>query len=366
MTWPEWDSESNQPTKEKVNAAGAFLLAAPPFRPLEMRRARSTIDAWRREHQGLIPAFRKLIDEAATHITDPVLIGARLKRLPTIEDKLSRYRKIPLADLQDIAGTRVIVPTREQVIALAAALPRKANGFERIDTSEYMKRPKRSGYAGVHFIYQYHASGADDATMDGLKIELQVRTQRQHYWATTIEVVGMFRDEMLKAGKGDSDWLRLFVLAGSAIARSEGGRVGTNVPQDPAEFDAEFRTLKTKLNAFNKLSAYTVAERSGMFGDGDTPQFYVMTFNLLTKEVEIATFPPQSVGKALNRYRLKEEEHQGDSNFDTVFVGSDSVQELREAYPNYFADTKGFVESIYTEGEIAGFLATLEAEGLAQ
>jgi hypothetical protein len=58
-------------------------------------------------------------------------------------------------------------------------------------------------------VYKFRGSG-EEAVYNGRRVEVQVRTQLQHSWATAVEAVGLFRREDLKAGRGDLDWLRLF------------------------------------------------------------------------------------------------------------------------------------------------------------
>src|SRR5690606_27307562 len=76
---------------------------------------------------------------------------------------------------------------------------------------DYINDPKLDGYRSHHIVFCFNAKG-DRAEYDGRRIELQIRTQLQHAWATAVEAVGLFRDEDMKAGEGDENWLRLFKL----------------------------------------------------------------------------------------------------------------------------------------------------------
>ena len=107
-----------------------------------------------------------------------------------------------------------------------------------------MRAPKKSGYRSVHLVYSYQAESDDDPLVDGLAVELQIRTQLQHTWATANEVVGTFLREDLKSGKGNPDWLRFFVLAGAVIGRREGMPFGRHVPQNERTMDQEFRRIR--------------------------------------------------------------------------------------------------------------------------
>jgi ppGpp synthetase/RelA/SpoT-type nucleotidyltranferase len=82
---------------------------------------------------------------------------------------------------------------------LASGLKHKLVGQD-----DYIANPKFSGYRGIHLVYSYFSDRKE--TFNGLKIEIQIRTQLQHAWATAVEIVGFFRRELLKSGEGDHVW----------------------------------------------------------------------------------------------------------------------------------------------------------------
>jgi hypothetical protein len=163
--------------------------------------------------------------------------------------------------------------------------------------------------------------------------------------------VGTFRGEELKSGQGDAEWLRFFTLAGSALARIEGTAIGKNVPVTPSAFDAEFSTLKAKLKVYGKMGAYTVVPN---LRQGSNPDFryFVLSFELRSRRVSIWGFTPDQIGEAMLTYRRVEALHMNDSDFDTVLVSAGSLDELTEAYPNYFGETVTFLGSIYSPDEL--------------
>lgn len=91
----------------------------------------------------------------------------------------------------------------------------------RLPIRDYVAHPATGGYRGLHLVYTYRSQGEDDRNIDGLRIELQIRSKAQHVWATAVEIVGTFRGESLKSGEGDPEWLEFFRLAGEAAAMSE-------------------------------------------------------------------------------------------------------------------------------------------------
>ena len=45
-------------------------------------------------------------------------------------------------------------------------------------------------------------------------------------------------------------------------------------------------------------------------------------------------------------YEKLEIQHRNDKNIDVALVSSKSIDELKQAYPNYFADTEFFIENL--------------------
>ena len=86
-------------------------------------------------------------------------------------------------------------------------------------SKDYIANPKDDGYRSVHLIYQYKNNRAPD--YEDLSIELQLRTRRQHAWATAVETMGTFLGQALKSGRGDSQWRDFFTKASAALATIE-------------------------------------------------------------------------------------------------------------------------------------------------
>ena len=65
-----------------------------------------------------------------------------------------------------------------------------------------MTQPRDSGYRAVHLWTRY----------DGLRVEVQLRTQMQHAWAINVENLSLVTGTDYKSGAGSPDvhtWLRL-------------------------------------------------------------------------------------------------------------------------------------------------------------
>ena len=117
--------------------------------------------------------------------------------------------------------------------------------------------PRPSGYRGMHLIYSYRANRKH--ALDGLNVEIQIRTSLQHQWATAVETVGTFTGEALKSGGGEEDWLRFFVLRSSRIAHVEGLPTVQGTPEDPDSLRRELREVAGRVRAEESLESFQSA-----------------------------------------------------------------------------------------------------------
>ncbi|MDX5299682.1 MAG: RelA/SpoT domain-containing protein, partial [Gammaproteobacteria bacterium] len=76
-----------------------------------------------------------------------------------------------------------------------------------IDKYDYIKRPKSTGYRGIHDVYSYDVNSKNGDKYRGLLIEIQYRTLVQHAWATAVEVIGFITENQPKFQQGDQRYL---------------------------------------------------------------------------------------------------------------------------------------------------------------
>lgn len=141
-------------------------------------------------------------------------VSSRLKRVPTIVDKLVREPTMSLANMQDIGGCRAILPTIADIRGVEKRLSqRKSRARELVDTRDYIAAPKATGYRGVHVIMRYHER----------LIEFQLRSPFMHQWALAVENLTNRYDEDYKGAWNDTitPWL---ALVSEAMALEELGR----------------------------------------------------------------------------------------------------------------------------------------------
>ena len=299
------------------------------------------IDNWRSSHNYPLNIFQDGLRKRAKPIYKDCIIAQRTKRFSSILSKLRRFKTMRLSMMQDIGGCRAIMANVKQVEKLVQNCKTSDIKHKLQHEDDYIFKPKPSGYRGVHLIYRYNGR---KTVYNGLKIELQIRSDIQHAWATAVETVGMFTQQALKSSQGEKDWLRFFALMGAACAVMENTNLVPDTPTDITVLKAELNGYFQQLDVENHLHTYGTAlqELEDYEADADA-HYYLLTLDPLTKKLDIVGYKAEDIKKASEDYLTKEKSIQGTGK-DAVLVSVDSIAALRKAYPNYFLDTNMFIE----------------------
>lgn len=152
------------------------------------------------------------------------LIVQRLKKMQSIKRKL-KYNDLlsnKLSHMQDIGGCRVILPDNNNVFTLKKVLEESRWKQKLIRTNDYITSPKKTGYRGIHLIYECNSK--NNSSYNGMNVEIQLRTKLQHTWATAVETIDTFTGSELKSNKGKDEWKRFFALMSSLFALEENSK----------------------------------------------------------------------------------------------------------------------------------------------
>ncbi|MGL4766590.1 MAG: RelA/SpoT domain-containing protein [Formosimonas sp.] len=300
----------------------------------EQKEAFDILVNWRASHaypmQTVLNQFRR----KAFFVDSTALVAQRLKRTPSIIAKLKR-EKMELDRVDDIAGCRAILSDIDAVYALRDAMLHSKTKNKLKRERDYIKSPKNSGYRGVHLVYSYQGGKVEYL---GLPVELQIRSKIQHSWATAVEVVGTFLQEPLKSGIGDEEWLYFFKLVGDAFYSLETGQRHEHI--------AELNQLYLQMQVSEKLTAFSVATNMIAAPKSTSWDFYIVILDIEHRKVRAIPFDDNDWDRANKLYANYEEEFKNDPTKDVVLVSTDSVDGLKRAFPNYFADTVEFMKNL--------------------
>lgn len=324
-----------QYSKSAVNRAGEYLTNE---HSVDHDEAKQILDNWRACHASPLNSFQRSLRLKLNKIDNDALVSQRLKRTPSILSKLKRNPKMRLARMQDIGGIRAVVKSMQDVRELEQSYKKGTSVFSVVQGGkDYINYPKDSGYRSVHRVFK---------CKNGFSIELQIRTQVQHAWATAVETMGTFLDYSLKSSEGPEKWLQFFALASSAFSILESTPRVPNFEHlsDQETFEELLREEK-ELNVLSKLSGFRVAANH-IKNDNRKGVYHLITLDLDRRMANIQSFEKRMIDRANKQYSIKEEEIRNGKNLQVVLVTSESLHALKKAYPSYFLDSQNFAKQI--------------------
>lgn len=174
------------PTKSAVRKAGSGIrrFARGEIDTIQFSQCIDVLVAYRAQFATPLEEFQTQLLELQEHAGIQVETTQRLKRIPTILDKLVREPGLDLSRMQDIGGCRCVLQTLDELYALRALVREKWVCTE----SDYVSQPRESGYRAIHLVVDFN----------NVKIELQLRTLVMHQWAQTVEAFSGVLGENLK------------------------------------------------------------------------------------------------------------------------------------------------------------------------
>lgn len=202
-------------TASQVNKAGRMIRklfegTANPSRE-QIRDAIEVLVAFRAAHSTpLVTANNGLRSMVRSEGCADVKVSQRLKRVPTIIDKLQREPTLPLAKMQDIGGVRAVLNSIDEIRRVEGRLKKRRPV---VRYNDYIAQPRLSGYRGVHVVVEYGERN----------IEVQLRTPVMHDWAVTVERISGNSGENYKQD-GDHPVQEFLAVASQAMALEEEGR----------------------------------------------------------------------------------------------------------------------------------------------
>lgn len=325
-------------SKTRVNKAGQSIRDGN-----ETPEDISVIENWRAAHNKILNDWQATLRWRCKR--KPIIFAQRLKRRATIYDKLKRQPDMQLSRMHDIAGCRLIFKDIKQLHRYRDAVhaSRMKHIRRKADAEPYPydyisnPHPDNSGYRGIHDIYQYCALPGRDEDWNDLLVEIQYRTAAQHAWATANEIAGSLTGNQSKFGRGDEKQKEFFRLASEIIARSEEKLTSCYPTLSNQKLVTLFNKLEGNIGLLKRLK--TLKAASDKY---DLKKNVILIFSEIDQSLEVKSYKTFPTAQAIYFYL---EETFGKSR-DIVLVRAPSGESLRQAYKNYFSDTKDFTRLI--------------------
>lgn len=337
-------------SRNQINKAGAILVSQRPSK-YQVNWAIHLAERWRACHAYPINTFQATLRTKLRNYPGDPIAAQRLKRMPTIIDKLKRYPAMKLTTMQDIGGVRAIMHSVKDVNKLVAEY-RDSKRFlhELIDLKDYIQNPRdEDGYRSVHLIFKYQNKRARQ--YNGLRIELQVRSRLQHTWATAVESMGTFLGQALKSRQGDKAWLDFFALVSAVFTREEKtAPIPRFADQSKETLTSAVASMEASLHALDMMRGLSIAANAinKTRGAGKGWFYHLIILNSLKKTVQIKPYDRDSFTQAVADYSRVEAEAAKGEQIEPVLVSAGPMEKLRRAYPNFFLDINEFALKVKT------------------
>lgn len=327
-------------SKRHIDRAGVALYEGDVF---VRKDAWDLVGEWRESHLFVLDAFvATLIPQLAKRNIRYAFFSSRLKRMVSIEEKLKLNPTMGLGGMQDIGGMRIVFDAMTDLQACRAFLETFVAPhfvFKRI--TDYISTPKESGYRSVHYVYQYEDE--TDEEHDGLKIELQIRTRLQHSWAMAVETASLIAKTTLKANKQDATvWRDFFKITSAVLAIKEQCSPHANFQN--ISHDALCRLYQPFAEKYKMIDQLQALRATVSDAKTHNAAYAIVLVNFNKRTIRIAYFEKEQGEQIAQNFTEYEKSLNTDEAI--IFVSTDKMQQLRDAYPSYFLDTQYFLSQI--------------------
>ena len=343
ISQPRW--KVPEYSRKEINEAG-MIIRNKSASTAQQSEALKIIDNWRSAHAYPLHTFYMNLRRKASSRGD-ILVAERLKRMESIVGKLQREEGMQLYRMQDLGGCRIVLPTLNDVYLYSEKFQKSRIRHELKKINDYIENPKKSGYRSLHLVYRFRTDTIEKDIYNQypMLIELQFRTHLQHIWATALETIGLFTNQALKAGQGNGQILRFFVLVSSLFAIREGCAVAPDTINDEAELISEIELLNEQYHILDMLKAIRTVIDHDINITPDKKGYYILQLNYETHTLKRWFFKPSQLENANTLYDFLESK-KGSAPLDIVLVRASSYTTVKEAYPNYFMDIGEFISII--------------------
>ncbi len=328
-------------SKTKIDRAGE-LLKNRAGSDAEIANALETLSSWRAYHAMPLDTFAKVLRERIQKIHGNAVVAQRLKRTPSILLKLSNHKTMRLSTMQDIGGLRAILNTTEEVYELLDLYKKSKSKHSLFSLDDYIKTPKKDGYRSIHLVYKL-------ARTPNLFLEIQLRSQLQHIWATGVEVFGTLQNSSFKSGQGSRKWLDFFSMLSSVFAIKENRTpLKEHIKFSKSDLVTQAQKAIQELHVIENLSVYTAVYKtiSKNTAKGRKGHYSIILLNSRENTISLETYGASQFDVAAQVYLDLERKHFEDKQMNVVLVNTGDIKKLELSYPNYFMDTKTLIQKL--------------------
>lgn len=342
------------PTRSKIDKAG-IAFAKDSFRDIdEMIELEDVFDEYRKSHLEPLSETTLELQNWLNEYGHDYYIAQRLKRKPQIIRKLNRL-SVRLTQLQDIGGCRIIIEKNElvdKIVDFIKVKIGKTEDLRLVRITDYREKGRDvTGYRSVHLLLE----------RNGKKLELQIRSRIQHYWAESIERTSVIYGHHIKESEGDPKIISYFQKLSDAFFEIESGRTPSaraRLEIDVAKKEAEeiirnnssSKAIDSHVNEDIILTLTEKEKRSS-----SPINNWIIVFDWSSGKFVSWDIVGKTPDEAIKAYVQYENQFPVEQNFEVVLIGSSRVATVRRTHSHYFGieDYEKILENL--DESIEGF-----------
>jgi len=308
-----------------------------------------SVDEYRRSHSEPLTKTCEILENSCQEVlTDEFITSQRIKRMPTILEKIKSGTHTDLSTMQDLGGCRAIIHDISSVRKVYDKLlttPSTEFTLNPKSLRDYITTPKPSGYRSMHMVVSLDQLD-ENGTPSSLNIEIQCRTKTMHLWATAVEAYDLIngsKDRVKRSQIPKTPDDIFFMWASAALSMIEGTPTPPNSSNDASVIARELQSLQSKviLERLQKAAdtAVVIAQAKRTIGRNGS----VLVWLKRNEQGSLERHEEQyhSFEEELAMNRLVEEESSG-KNEAAVLIRLQDVTQAGEALLGYYMNTMEF------------------------
>jgi len=327
----------------------------------EFNLVMDVLSNWRFCHETPLNEALQTLRKTVGYHDKTAIFAKRLKRYFSNQKKLKIHTKMTLRNMHDIGGCRAIVENEKKLRKSVRDLKRLSffqTSSGNFRSKDYIKNPKDSGYRGYHLIGRFASKNQKPRN-----IEIQLRTRIQHYWATALEIVDLFTGQALKSNQGTKEWSKFFELVGQQFAIIDSIPIFKKLKNEEQQARYEDRILrsstlrnscyqtqeaskKLKIQRYFAAFAGSLEVVDKRIHESPDSAYVLLSVDFSAKELTTKVFSSENNKRAESEYINAEKAAAKKDDLVVALVSTSKVGGIKEAFPNFFADSTEFLSLI--------------------
>ncbi len=335
----------NIPSRKAVWKAGE-VLRSENIDSEEYFSAIETLSQWRSLHAFPINRFQAFLRKKIERDKyTSVFVAQRLKRMPSIIAKLRRFDSMRLDRMQDIGGVRLVLKNMSDLERFHGSIMQTKSYKPELPPKNYIQEPKNDGYRSLHQVFRYTSKAHPE--LNNLRIELQIRTKLQHFWATAVEILGIVEKSSFKTGEGSEAFKKFFKLSSALFSLKEKKPVLKEYQNTTKKnLVHQLTKLEEELQVTTKLQVLAQSIKPLEKSSNPSADYHLMELDTEKRMIRLIPFSKKQLDLAETLYTARERETINNPHIFLLLISVGDVKAIKKAYPNYFLDTNNFIKNL--------------------